>query len=556
MATSRLAAAACFVLDCALVALVALGVGILVTGGFVIDVSSLRIRARTLTNPVLIAAALLVGRYWLRTHLPFLGLRSLPLDDIGRVGLSWTERVIHEGIPVRRVLGSLIVIAVVVKLAAAWYLPGFFSGDDVEVHEMTLSALFGAEWPIWELRSPFFPLTFVYPAQWLAYSAGLADSKSLVFAGRAVVALVSTLVIPLTYIAARRVAPTTPAVALIAAALVTANKLQMSFGSTELPRPVASVFVLGAFILLLSRRTPQSVFAGILLGVAAAFRFSEAIFVLPALLLLRERRRWLEACGVSIAAAATAALVIGIADLLYWGAPFASVINAVEYTVIQDRSSRGYEPFFQYVVLIPQLTNWFVFALAVAGSIRCRMVAAWLWLPVLMLSALPHKETRYLIPVIPYLCIAAGIGVYGVIHDARTVWAAPRAHAAGALLVPLLLLGILQDMGGWRLARSNDEVLLAQRLAHEESGGIAIRGAWRLGGRIYLGSRHHVIEIEDASLATPDTRRQLFRGVRWIVVDPETAKRLHPGEIDELGFELDERWANPWHRLYTRALDR
>jgi hypothetical protein len=417
---------------------------------------------------------------------------------------------------------------------------------------MTLSALFGADWPIWELRSPFFPLAFVYPAQWLAHSAGITDSKSLVFAGRAVVALLSTLVIPLTYIAARRVAPTTPAVAVIAAALVTANKLQMSFGSTELPRPVASVFVLGAFILLLSRRTSHGAFAGILLGGAAAFRFSEAMFVLPALVMLRERRRWLEAGVMLIATAATSALVIGIADLLYWGTPFASVVKAVEYTLIQDRSSRGYEPFFQYLLLLPQWTNWFVFALAIAGSIRCRTVAAWLWLPVLMLSALPHKETRYLIPVIPYLCIAAGIGVHGVIHDARTVWPPARAYAAGALLLPLLLLGLLQDMGGWRLARSNDEVVLAHRLAHEESGGIAIRGAWRLGGRIFLGSRHHFIEIEDASLATPETRRQLFRGARWIVVDPETAKRLHHAEITALGFELDDSWTNPWHRLYTK----
>jgi hypothetical protein len=556
MPTGRLLAAACFALDCALVALVALSVAILVTGGFVIDVGSLRVRGRTLTNPVLIAAALLVGRYFLRTHLPFLGLRSLRLDDIGRDGLSWTGRLIHEGLPVRLVLGSLIVLAVVVKLGAAWYLPGFFSGDDVEVHEMTLSALFGADWPIWELRSPFFPLTFVYPAQWVAHSAGITDSRSLVFAGRAVVALLSTLVIPLTYIAARRVTPTTPAVAVMAAALVTANKLQMSFGSTELPRPVASVFVLGAFILLLSRRTSHGACAGILVGAAAAFRFSEAMFVLPALVMLRERRRWLEAGVMLTAAAATAALVIGMADLLYWGTPFASVVKAVDYTLIQDQSSRGYEPFFQYVVLTPQWTNWFVFALAIAGSIRAWTVGAWLWLPVIVLSALPHKETRYLIPVIPYLCLAAAVGIHRVVHDAQTAWPAARAHAAGALLLPLLSLGLLQDIGGWRLARSNDEVMLARRLAGEPGGNIAIRGAWRLGGRIYLGPRHHVIEIEDASLATPESRQQLFRDVRWIVVDPETAKRLGPDDIRALGFEHDESWTNPWHRLYTKRLDR
>ena len=61
---------------------------------------------------------------------------------------------------------------------------GFFYGDDVEVHEMTLAALFGVEWPVWELRSAFFPMLVVYPAQQFAAWIGASSPETLVFSGR------------------------------------------------------------------------------------------------------------------------------------------------------------------------------------------------------------------------------------------------------------------------------------------------------------------------------------------------------------------------------------
>src|SRR4030081_1112955 len=130
-------------------------------------------------------------------------------------------------------------MAAVVKLAAAWCLPGFFSGDDVEIHEMTFAALFGHAWPVWELRSPFFPMAFVFPAPRWALALGAARPEHLVFAGRVVVALLSTLVVPLTWLAARRLSSQSSGIPLLAALLVAVNKLQMSFGSSELPRPVS-----------------------------------------------------------------------------------------------------------------------------------------------------------------------------------------------------------------------------------------------------------------------------------------------------------------------------
>ena len=78
----------------------------------------------------------------------------------------------------------LIVVITVVKLANAALYPGFFSGDDVEIHEMTFARLFGWNWTAWDLRNAFYPMVFIYPIQALLAGMGIDDTATLVFAGR------------------------------------------------------------------------------------------------------------------------------------------------------------------------------------------------------------------------------------------------------------------------------------------------------------------------------------------------------------------------------------
>jgi hypothetical protein len=542
-----------FFLDAALVVLTLISLLIAVTGGGTADIMGVRIRATSVTRLVPALAVLLLARYRLRSS-PFLAVPRLRLDDFGRRSLGWLRSFVDsldalKRRSVTRTIAVLMVGAIAVKLAGAWFLPGFFSGDDVEIHEMSLSVLYGTDWPVWELRSPFFPLTFVFPMQWAVHAAGIRDPSILVFAGRAVVAAASTAVIPLTFAAARRLAGGTAA-PILAAAFVTTNQLQMAFGSSELPRPVAAVFVVGAFVLLCSERTKTSIVAGALLGVAAAFRFSECVFVAPAVLMLAAARRWHDAILLVIAAVVTAACVLAVTDYLYWGAPFASLLAAVDYTLIERASSRGHEPVFHYLVLLPYWTNWTVFALAVAGAWRSRTIALWIWIPVLALSLLPHKETRYLIPVVPFLSIAAAIGFVEVTRFVQRGLSASKAEMAAALLLPYMVLGMIQDAGGWRLRRTNREVAVARWLRDREPGGVAFPGTWRAGGRVYFDRHPLIVDITDDRLATREQRYDLLKDVRWVVVDRQRARTLNAGELHALGFEPDTRWTDTEFRVY------
>lgn len=543
----------CLLIDALAAAFLAAVLVSVIVGGLSLEIAGTRVRLTSLTNPTVFLAIALTIRYFAGRDLPFLGARALRFDALARRTLT-AAADLRRPIPtsfVWVVVGGASLVALLTKLACAWFLPGFFSGDDVEIHEMTLSALFGWDLPIWNLRSAFFPLGFVFPGQWVVARMGIEEPRILVFVGRATVAVLSTAAIGLTWFAARRVEPGNPAVALLAVLLFATNKLHISFGSSELPRPVSTVFVLGAFALLWHARGARLILSGSLLGIATAFRFSEVVFGLSAVSALVVQRRWRDAFLVNVGLVVTLGAVVGAADYLYWGTPLASLWNAVDYTLVDRASSRGYEPPVAYVLLVPQWTNWAVFGLALVGCWRNRTVALWMLIPILALSMLPHKETRYLVPVVPYLCMAAAIGF---LHVVQSVSRAPltRTREAVATLVPVfLILGVLQDIGGWRLRRSNEEVRLADWVREQSPGGVAVRHVWRFGGGIYLHGNRPVVEIDDPRLESSDGRRQMFRDVQWIVVDQTTAHRLSDSELNFLGF----RFVAPWEgglRVFSR----
>lgn len=538
-------------LDVLIVLLTATVLVVLITRGGVFELAGVRVRLRSVDNPIWMLTVLVLARVSLR-HTAFLGVRRWDLSR-GLTGLEAIERRMSaaSGRTIARWLVAIGVAAFAIKAACASFLPGYFSGDDVEIHEMTFAALFRRDWPIWELRNAFFPMGFIYPAQKLAHLAGAADPEHLVFAGRLVVALLSTAVIPLTWLAAKQLTGGSSPVPLLAAVLVAVNKLQMSFGSSELPRPVSSVFVLAAF-LALARPAPRAVAAGMLVGIATVFRFSEAVFVIPAALLLLGQRMWTRTAVFLFTWASSAALILAITDYLYWGQPFFSVINAVDYTIVKRLSSRGHEPVWQYLMLVSDWTTWTVFALAAIGSRLSRPVALWLWVPVVCLSLLPHKEARYLIPVIPFLSIAAAMGFWRIVEICGRVRHTRRGAAAGFAVLPLLLLSVLHDAGGWRLGRSNDDVTLARYIRAQGRGGVAVEQSWRVGGRPHLPDQEPFVELDDARLADAASRFQAFKDVRWIAVRSGTAARLDDAELAAHGFHRDNRWRAGNYVLFAR----
>jgi glycosyl transferase family 22 (putative mannosyltransferase) len=537
--SKALVSAAALLVDLSLVLAFATTLVILLTGGGALVLAGQRISLTGVDNPLLLLSVLSLCRYFVRSR-PFFGRRGWSwarlqsrswqlLSDLRHTVATMGDR------QARRIVIAALLCSCVVKLTFAYLDPGFFSGDDLEVQEMSLRAVLHTHWTIWDLRSPFFPIGFVYPAQLLAHDMGLATTaRSLVFSGRVPVALISSLAIWLVWRAGRRLWPIAPGWAAIAALFLATAQLHISFGSTELPRPVATVFVLGGYLLLQEPGASRIAFAGVLLGLASCFRFSEMTFVCAGAIVTFLLIGWRPALLLVITAVAAAALIIGVSDLWYWGEAFHSARSAVDYTVIHKLSSRGYQHGGWYFLHPTQWLSPAVGVLAIVGAWGTPKEPLYLWVlvPVVLLSVLPHKEARYLIPVMPFLALIAARGLERTLRFISDRQPAAESWLAPALIA-LLLVGLSQDMGHWRLPRSNADVAFATEADKRipPAAGVTAEQAWRLGGPIYLGFREPV-DLDPGRTTETDYLWGRTPQGSWLLLDARTA--MHPHVADSL----------------------
>ena len=539
-----------FIVDLLLMLASACALGILVTGGDVFFIAGVEIRAHHARN--LIAAIVVLGalRGVLARSVPLLGRKNLDFRRLpeGCAHLTsstydWLQSLDRP--KARRLLMGIIVISAVVKLLNGWFYYGFFSGDDVEIHEMTFSMLFDWEgWQAWGLRSAFYPMLFIYPVQSLLYNLGIVDEAILVFGGRVIVTLFSLLSIALVY-QIGRMAYGNVAVGFCSAAFFAASHLHNNFASSVLPRTVAATFVLMSIWLLLrfDQSNSLSAVAGVVLGVGASVRFSEIIFIVCAVLYLAYWQRFLHALLVGIASLLTLIVIAGASDLLWWGAPFYSLLNLARYTLVEGQSSRGYQPAYFYLTTVGSWGNLLFAALALY-AIRLKDWGGLILaiLPIAMLSALPHKEFRYLVPVLPFVCILAAHAFWVLLKRLRGDGqvAFRQKQIVATTVTVLLMTSLLFEMDDYRFRRYESAVDAA-RFIRNQSGvsGVAIEQLWRAGGRIYLWRLPTLVDISsdrrnDADylrsvLARPDLDYVAFNAI-------EVDNLSHPSLASDYGY--------------------
>ena len=138
------------VADALVLALALAVLAIIVTGGGVFFAGGQRISATGVDNPLLILSLLATLRYVLLRRVPVFGVERwsvASLEDQARTTVTRFLRYI-EALPARAAILTValtVAVATVIKLLLAWVYPGFFSGDDVEVHEMSVGVLWHGE---------------------------------------------------------------------------------------------------------------------------------------------------------------------------------------------------------------------------------------------------------------------------------------------------------------------------------------------------------------------------------------------------------------------------
>jgi hypothetical protein len=533
-------------------------------GPWLVSVTSAR-------NPIVILVCALVVRSF-DADTPFLGF--VAVSRLPRHALRVMHRL-HDGLSALTLnRATLILIGVLaasfaLKVMLAARHPGFWTGDDVEIHEMTFARLFGYQWRANGFRSPFYPFAFIYPIQALLVRLGYVDPGQLVIAGRAVVAAATVATLCLTFHVGRSVFASIP-IAVISVLILATNKLHVMTGTTELPRPVASLFVLLAFgLLTTSRRDSAACAAGAAIAAATAMRFSEEIFLLPAVLQLCAAGRWRGVMMLALGFGAVATAALGAIDILYWGEPFFSVRHIVDITLVHRLSTRGFQPWYEYVRTIPSWTNIAVAALVVYTTIARRLwtLGIWTWSPVVVLSLLPHKEPRYLVPILPYFSMIAAMGLWQTIVWLRQSTGSTDPQRRQRMALPLVMVVaaiLVTEPMDYVLPRTDEGITIARHIAlNGPADGVLAESAWNIGGRIYLPRATPLIDIDFALLSDRVRMEELIHtpAVTWLVLQDRDVRRLGYDSLIAEGFDsiavprLDSGAYRVYHRRRSNRLE-
>lgn len=397
------------------------------------------------------------------------------------------------------VLWGVVAATTALRVWLAWHFFGFLGGDDVEVLEEALRVAAGLRYSPWNLRNLLLPDTLVAPFIRLAIALGIHDPGALAFVATIPLVALASLNIILVYRLARAWCGDI-ATARLSALLYAFHWLPLAYGSTVYPRTASTTCVLlaAAWVSGGRRDTLRAAGAGAAVAVAFADRYSEAVFLLPLVLLAWSRdggRRSIRRCsGLAGGFAAGAMVTVGAYDTLTWGSPFASLVEFAKATLV-ERAFASRIPLQPPLFYLQRLLFWCPPTLvpALVAAWRRRSVrAAWAFVavPVVVLSLIAHKEVRYLQGAIPFLAILGAAGFVAL--SGR--W---RRSVVGALLV----LTVASEVFGVRVlaGKSMAAVTAARRLAADRSVRVvALSQSWAYGGRAFLGNG---VEVRD--LPTP-----------------------------------------------------
>jgi hypothetical protein len=342
--------------------------------------------------------------------------------------------------------------------------------------------------------------------------------------------------------AARRVGPTG---GLWAMAAVGLSAPVIVFAGRTLGESFSTAFVvIGLEALDPNRPSPRSVpglLGGAALGLSVVARYGSIVLAAAALIWLVFRREWrLLVYAASGFLAVTAGL--GGLDWLSWGRPFHSVLAYVQFNVLSGEAAQqfGRAAWSYYLpVLGRALAPWAWIGLGFCGWKRRGRLSLPFFCAatyIVALSALAHKEERFLYPALLCMALGAAPGLVELIqHLAPRIRAVAAVGALGTNVLGFVLPGELKAQRG-DLFRA---IVRASRPPNSTGLMIVNEGLWGAGGFFYIGKR--------IAWLTCDTPRDanFQRAVRNPVFNRAvTYEQRAVAELQAAGFRVLEQEGN------------
>jgi hypothetical protein len=349
--------------------------------------------------------------------------------------------------PLVRQMALVLACAALPRLWSACTDQGLLWPDEIyQGPEQAHRIVFGYGFVPWEFRAG--ARSWIYPGLLSILFKGLAlvgvdDGLALMVAAKCAMVLWALVGIAFAMRLAERLAG--PAGSLAAGVLLAAFPPSLAFDTrctTE--AATAPLLVAAAFFALESGdstrwrgRDVAPWLAGGLAALASALRPQNGLVLAGLLAVLLAMRRW-EACRHCAAGAALIMFAAGLLDAVTWGVPFNALVVYLRYNVIEGQSADyGVEPLFFYAQVAwtsvgPAIVG--IVAGLLASGRRTAGPALVVFAFLVIHSLVPHKELRFLAPVLPLALSLSGAGIARAMKRLVLGAHGGGAPSAGAML--------------------------------------------------------------------------------------------------------------------------
>lgn len=282
----------------------------------------------------------------------------------------------------------------------------------------------------------------------------------------------------------------TPKGAALATALVGLQGLAWVYAGRTLGESLSVAFLWIALERLDRPEAPRwnDAFGGFLLGLTVVVRYGSAAAVAGVLGYLAMRRAWgrLFAC---VAGGSVAALALGGLDWATWGAPFHSLLAYARFNVLSGAAAQRFGasgPGYYALPFVLATPLWVWVAIATGRRPLLRSAALPLCAAAvyaLAIVAAPHKEERFLYPLVQLLAFAAAPGfAAGLMRAPERLRFVGSVAAVGASALTFIA---APDVRGDQFRA----IVRAARPAEVKGLLIVNEGLWGAGGYFYVGKR-------------------------------------------------------------------
>ncbi len=214
-----------------------------------------------------------------------------------------------------------------------------------------------------------------------------------------------------------RVAPNGTVALILTGLLCATYPPLVVFGARCMTETASATLLVLAALWSLPGTEPQKVArAGVLAGLAIFLRYQNGLFAAGLLVsLLLVRRNWRSVIYYSATASAVG-VAGGLLDFVTWGQPFHSFVRYVQFNFIEGRAAGwGTAPADYYVQTFASSVGLPLGIVLLVGLVlslrRALALGLILFLYVVIHSSVPHKEFRFMLPIMPLGLALAGTGL-------------------------------------------------------------------------------------------------------------------------------------------------